>query len=146
MVKTGKRGRMTTELEQEFFKVFGVEPKMLCNCEFKNLYDYRIEYGSDVCDYTESKIKEPCKVCKKAKQKVPLYPEITDRKLLQLLCIYNDMQGCVETCITPCKYEDAKEMILSTLVNERFAMIDCDKGTYMDVMTKQIQKLFEEEE
>lgn len=137
---------MATELEQEFFKVFEVEPKMLCNCEFKNLYDYRIEYGSDVCDYTESKIKEPCKVCKKAKQKAPLYPEITDRKLLQLLCIYNDMQGQIELCIIPSEYEDAKEMILQTLVNEKTNITDYEEGSYMDVMTKQIQQLFEEEE
>ncbi len=59
--------------------------KMLCNCEFKNLYDYRIEYGSDVCDYTESKIKEPCKVCKKAKQKIKYYPDFTAEKQLKIV-------------------------------------------------------------
>ena len=59
--------------------------KMLCNCEFKNLYDYRIEYGSDVCDYTESKIKEPCKVCEKAKQKIKYYPDFTAEKQLKLI-------------------------------------------------------------
>lgn len=112
---------MTTELEEQFFKVFGIEP---------------IVYS--VWDSKETQIKNF--------ESFTVYPEITDRRLLQLLCIYNDMQGCVETCITPCKYEDTKEMILSTLVNEKFAMIDCDKGTYMDVMTKQIQQLFKEEE
>lgn len=59
--------------------------KMLCNCEFKNLYDYRIEYGSDVCDYTESNIKEPCKVCEKAKQKIKYYPDFTADKQLLLI-------------------------------------------------------------
>ena len=59
--------------------------KMLCNCEFKNLYDYRIEYGSDVCDYTESKIKEPCKVCEKAKQKIKYYPDFTTDKQLKII-------------------------------------------------------------
>ena len=59
--------------------------KMLCNCEFKNLYDYRIEYGSDVCDYTESKIKEPCKVCEKAKQKIKYYPDFTAEKQIVIL-------------------------------------------------------------
>ena len=59
--------------------------KMLCNCEFKNLYDYRIEYGSDVCDYTESKIKEPCKVCEKAKQKIKYYPDFTAEKQIELI-------------------------------------------------------------
>lgn len=59
--------------------------KILCNCEFKNLYDYRIEYGSDVCDYTESKIKEPCKVCEKAKQKIKYYPDFTTDKQLKII-------------------------------------------------------------
>lgn len=59
--------------------------KTLCNCEFKNLYDYRIEYGSDVCDYTESKIKEPCKVCEKAKQKIKYYPDFTAEKQLKII-------------------------------------------------------------
>lgn len=58
--------------------------KILCNCEFKNLYDYRIEYGSDVCDYTESEIKEPCKICKKAKQKIKYYPDFTTEKQLKI--------------------------------------------------------------
>lgn len=79
---------MTTELEQEFFKVFGIEPIMLCDCEFKNLYDYRIEYGQDVCIYPdESTAKNPCLKCKLAKQIHPLYPEITAEKLLKLICI-----------------------------------------------------------
>lgn len=130
---------MTTELEEQFFKVFGVEPKMLCNCEFKNLYDYRIEYGSDVCDYTESKIKEPCKVCKKAKQKVPLYPEITDHKLLELICIlnkeaiygYSDWGGNFVIGETA---EELKESILTDCIRNKSKIF------------KQIQQSFKEGE
>jgi hypothetical protein len=116
---------MTTELEQEFFKVFGIEPIPIKS------YGYWLIKGS---------------IAENDKGEKVVYPEITDRKLLQLLCIYNDMQGYVEYCLTPCKYEYVKEMILNTLVNEKFAMIDCEEGTYMDVMTKQIQQLFKEEE
>lgn len=72
-----------TEIEKMFENANAY--KILCNCEFKNLYDYRIEYGSDVCDYTESKIKEPCKVCKKAKQKIKYYPDFTAEKQLKLI-------------------------------------------------------------
>ena len=72
-----------TEIEKMFENANAY--KMLCNCEFKNLYDYRIEYGSDVCDYTESKIKEPCKVCKKAKQKIKYYPDFTTEKQLKII-------------------------------------------------------------
>lgn len=130
--KQRKRGRMKTELEEHFFRVFGVEPEKLCfngDCAAKDEIGYDEKICDDRCVYIERK-----------------YPEITDRKLLQLLCIYNDMQGCVEYCLTPCKYEDVKEMILSTLVNEKLAMIDCEKDTYMDVMTNQIQQLFKEGE
>jgi len=70
---------MTTELEQEFFKVFGIEPIPL------ELYGYWLVKGTI--------------------ENGMVYPEITDRKLLQLLCIYNDMQGCIDFCITPRKYE-----------------------------------------
>lgn len=98
-------------IEQQFFKTFGIEPKEL---EYPDNFEY--------------------------------YPEITDRKLLQLLCIYNDMQDCVDFCITPCKYEDVKEMILQTLIDEKTNITDYEEGTYMDVMTKQIQQLFKEEE
>ena len=72
-----------TEVEKMFENANAY--KMLCNCEFKNLYDYRIEYGSDVCDYTESKIKEPCKICKKAKQKIKYYPDFTTEKQLEII-------------------------------------------------------------
>lgn len=72
-----------TEIEKMFENANAY--KMLCNCEFKNLYDFRIEYGSDVCDYTESKIKEPCKVCEKAKQKIKYYPDFTAEKQLLLI-------------------------------------------------------------
>ena len=81
-----------TNIEQQFFKVFGIEPIMLCDCEFKNLYDYRIEYGQDVCIHTESKAKNPCLKCKLAKQTHPLYPEITAEKLLELICIIVNTQ------------------------------------------------------
>lgn len=78
---------MTTELEKQFFECFGIEPKMLCDCEYKNLYDYRIEYGQDVCIHSEDE--KNCQDCELAKQIHPLYPEITDRKLLELFAIDN---------------------------------------------------------
>ena len=105
---------MKTELEQEFFNVFGIARQHLLKINTNQIID--------------------------------VYPEITDRKLLQLLCIYNDMQGQVELCLVPCEYEDTKEMILQTLVNEKTKITDYEEGTYMDVMTKRIQQLFKEEE
>ena len=130
---------MTTELEQEFFKVFGIKP-----CCVRSCIAHYLEQGIDAwekfnCEDTD------CNKCEHDKSTWE-YPEITDRKLLQLLCIYNDMQGCVELCIAPCRYEDTKEMILQFLIDEKTNITDYEKGTYMDVMTKQIQQLFKEEE
>lgn len=118
---------MTTELEEQFFKVFGVEK--ICTHTIINpeSCNHRKMTRCCGCDWLE-------------------YPEITDRKLLQLLCIYNDMQSCVETCITPCKYEDIKENILQILIDEKTDITDYEGGTYMDVMTKQIKQLFKEGE
>lgn len=115
---------MTTELEQEFFKVFGIE-KNNNNCPMLDKNNCILVPSE--CNYYQ-------------------YPEITDRKLLQLLCICNDMQDCIDLCITPCKYEDAKEMILQTLINEKTSITDYEEDIYMDVMTKQIQQLFKEGE
>lgn len=109
---------MTTELEQEFFKTFGIEPMMLCDCEFKNLYDYRIEYGQDVCIHTESKTKNPCLKCKLAKQTHPLYPEITAEKLLELVCL---LATVIRLFKIPPKLnaESLKYHILRICINEK---------------------------
>ena len=125
---------MTTELAQEFFKVFGIEPKW----KDKRVKNSKTYYTEKQAQYLRETTKNRnIQLC---------YPEITDRKLLQLLCIYNNMQGCVELCITPCKYEDVKEMTLHFLIDEKTNITDHEEGTYMNVMTKQIQQLFKEEE
>lgn len=138
---------MITELEKQFYRTFGIEPKYQDACTVEDKYwqneELANKYGTfDMYMNAKCGNQENCTTQCSCAYTKEIYPEITDLKLLQLLCIYNDMQGCVELCITPCKYEDAKEMILSTLIIEKFAMINCDKGTYMDVMTNQIQQLF----
>jgi hypothetical protein len=55
---------MTTELEQEFFKVFGIEPMIY------SLWDSKETQIKNFKSYV-------------------VYPEITDRKLLEMICIYN---------------------------------------------------------
>lgn len=56
---------MTTELEQQFFKVFGIEPKIY-ETDGRDIDD-----NGDVCSWYIEEI----------------YPEITDRVLLELICI-----------------------------------------------------------
>ena len=124
-----------TNIEQEFFKTFGLEPIMLCDCEFKNLYDYRIEYGQDVCIHIESKAKNPCLKCKLAKQVHPLYPEITDRVLLELICILSRKDNNYIVLDKQNNIEELKQYILTQLINNEYR-VDIDE----------IQSLFRERE
>lgn len=62
---------MTTELEEQFFKVFGIEPKI-----YKT--DGRdIDDNGDVCSWYIEEV----------------YPEITDRVLLEIICIHSYFCG-----------------------------------------------------
>lgn len=97
---------------QEFFETFGIKPIMLCNCEFKNLYDYQLEYGQDVCIHMEED--NACDNCELAKQDYPLYPEISSRKLLRLLCLHNSY--CKDALI-PTDFTVAKEYILNKMIS-----------------------------
>lgn len=60
---------MTTELEQEFFKVFGIE-KSSKNCPM--LDKNNCIFVPSECNYYQ-------------------YPEITDRKLLEMICLIADI-------------------------------------------------------
>ena len=137
---------MLTELEKEFFKVFGVEPIKYILPLGQNFYWQDGSRIMQEAEYKMFKIIENDLTEEDKKLVKFIYPEITDRRLLQLLCIYNDMQDCIDLCITPCKYEDTKEMTLQVLIDEKTNITDYEKGTYMDVMTKQIQQLFKEKE
>lgn len=64
---------MTTELEKQFFSVFGIEPKLNdCNwrCQKPSKLIYMCANNND------------CEYCKE-------YPQITDRHYLELICILN---------------------------------------------------------
>ena len=127
-----------TNIEQEFFKTFGIEPKMLCDCEFKNLYDYSIAYGSDVCIHAEDEGKGHCKKCKLAKQTHPLYPEITDRVLLELIGILNEFSY---SHLNFHKYSEAQDEILQLCID----ILDEEKHHYNEIV-EQVQSLFREGE
>ena len=61
---------MTTELEKEFFEVFGIKPiSKWHKCK---------DYNCVCCDEYDN--------CSKREF---VYPEITDRKLLEMICVYN---------------------------------------------------------
>lgn len=109
---------MTTELEQQFFKVFGIE-KNNDNCPM--LDKSNCVFVPSECNYYQ-------------------YPEITDRKLLEMICTlsqsyplnyegwsFNTVQDLKETMLEDC-IKTAKKLSLSS-----------------DFVNK-IQQLFKEEE
>lgn len=99
---------MTSEVEQEFFRVFGIEPK---KCNKKKCQ----EYSCIVC----------YNYCK--------YPSITDRRLLELICILGTVIRYFK--IPPkLKLEQLKHHILRNCINEQ-------EEIYI-----KIQQLFKEEE
>src|SRR5574344_321338 len=89
MATTG--GRIMT-MEQEFFEAFGIEPTMLCNCSYKNLQEYRYEYGDDVCEHIDD-FEFSCKDCEKSKKSIPYYPPITSDIVLKLINIILKARG-----------------------------------------------------
>lgn len=113
-----------SEIEQEFFKVFGIEPEYnKRSCEHCK---YRIESNFfDGCIYDINFIN-----CPNAKM---FYPKITDRKLLEMICIvmkYKNTYKFVNGI------EDLKEQTLKILISLKDML-----SIYAE-----IQQLFEEEE
>ena len=93
---------MTSELEQEFFKVFGVDEQCVCPCfpEYK-------ENGCEICiKYFQGK-----KDCNEKNQYK--YPDITADKLLELICILNDFDDGHYEAIT---LEELKQEVLEDLI------------------------------
>ena len=85
---------MTNELEKQFFDTFGIEPKIDCEgCGAK-------PFASEQCYQTEC---------------VKVYPQITDRILLELLCILTcwHLDECEPYEITSINIEQLKNQILS---------------------------------
>lgn len=112
---------MTTELEQEFFKVFGIEPKKQGYCDWQ----------SD-CPYSDIKCGDDCPYWKYENELK--YPEITDRILLKLICCVP--KTVLNNCVT---IKEIKEAVLKDL-------IFCVRKYTAQELKHQIQQLFKEEE
>ena len=96
---------MTTDLEKQFFDTFGIEPKPL--------FSTRNGYTDDAY----------------------LYPQITDRILLELICILSKYQKDVGSLLEICETDknSIKEEVLDMLI-------------FRDIALKQqVQALFKEE-
>ena len=71
---------MTNELEKQFFDTFGIEPKKQCY-----YWDCPYSTGNIVNDTPMNE--RDCNSCKNPNKEI--YPQITDRILLELICIKN---------------------------------------------------------
>lgn len=74
-----------SEIEKQFFEVFEIEPKYYCGSEY--IFEAMLEN-----ECTDGDL-EKCKTCEKVGR---IYPPITDRILLELICIANHEDVYIE--------------------------------------------------
>ena len=112
---------MTTELEKQFFDTFGIEAKEFKSCDVDTFCPYpEKECGTDTCPYYRT-------------YKVD-YPAISDRILLELICIlskYQKDRGSLLE-IYEISLDEIKEEILEMLIYR------------VDGCKQRVQALFEE--
>lgn len=111
---------MTNELEKQFFNTFGIEPKSLFIC--------KRGYYPEVCT------QPTCKGCNEAIEHGK-YPQITDRILLELICILssNPIRILFESMLSGIKeVELLKNSILLACIANK------------DTIKHQVRTLFEE--
>ena len=101
---------MTNEIEKQFFQCFGIEQKT------NKVYGVQSNYHIDE------------------------YPQITDRILLELICIHNTYLGAN---LYSLDYESLKKEILKDLINEQESR-ELKKDYVADDMKQQVRTLFEE--
>lgn len=136
---------MTNELEKRFFQRFGIEPRYEDACtvedEYWNNEELANEYGT-FDQYMNCKCgdQENCTTeCSFAYQR-EVYPQITDRILLELICIHNTY---LETNLYSIDYESLKKEILKDLINEQESR-ELKNDYVSDDMKHQVRTLFEE--
>lgn len=106
---------MTSELEQEFFKTFGIAMQHVLNVDTNQFVD--------------------------------VYPEITDRKLLQMICLVADIHNCSGDVfdIEQNSINELKDFILHFLINY-MKTEHTDTFYKNDEVKACIQQLFKEKE
>lgn len=133
---------MTTDIEKQFFETFGIEPSNTCKYA---KYGYE---GTEGTWYLCSKNQEECWTYPSdttCKDKEASHPQITDRILLELLCLINQVDMYYygeEEFYTGFNYDNFKQEIISKC--KRLA----DKNAFSEVTGEnfkhQVQALFKE--
>lgn len=110
---------MTNELEKTFFDTFGVEP----------------EYKTCIFKYCKNKKEYDCENCG---DRIWHYPQITDRILLELICLNNIYLWETHTSTV----NELKNVLLNKYIEHVNLMADeNEKQEYIN----QVRALFEEE-
>lgn len=129
-------------IEEEFFKTFGIEPKYQDTCTVEEKYwsnkELANEYGTfDMYMNAKCGNQENCTTeCSCAYQK-EIYPPITDKILLELICI---LSGNITLEIKVKNIKELKEGILKHAIERTYYPLDKEK-----YKTK-VRKLFESED
>ena len=114
---------MTTEIEKQFFETFGIEPIKECfngDCIVKEEIGYDCNICDDKCVYIERR-----------------YPQITDRILLELICLHNTYVWEVITSTV----DELKNVLLNRYIEYVNLMLNEDeKQEYIN----EVQALFKE--
>lgn len=143
---------MTTELEQEFFKVFGVEPKYIDGCKLNDKYfadeqlqkEYETldDYMTFECPHQNEYCYSTCQYAYDCSE----YPEITDRKLLEMICVYNSFQNDEASLFIPFDINNVKDIALQVITK---SIKDKSLNNYycndVEKLKANIQQLFKEE-
>ena len=124
---------MTNELEKTFFDTFGIEPKKQCY-----YWDCPYSTGNIVNDTPMNE--RDCNSCKNINKEV--YPQISDRILLELICICSQYGFCP----TARNIKDLKPKVLKRLfklkknLKNNYEHQGCHNG-----FVRKVRTLFEEE-
>ena len=122
---------MTNDLEKQFFDTFGIEPKPYCcyhdcNCPI-----------NDVGNFNRKCPKQA--VTKECDARIIKKPQITDRILLELICVINRFDIYFDYYYQE-EYQVLRETILEDSIN-----LNCKlKQTDFSKLKHQVQALFEE--
>ena len=127
---------MTTEIEKQFFKVFGIEKQMaaIVSCKPEYLKCEHCKYYKYIDEYKGR--------CTKLD-----YPQITSDRLLEMICIYNSFQNDEGSLLIPFDINNVKDIALQVITK---SVEDKSLNNYYcnDVkkLKANIQQLFKEGE
>lgn len=95
---------MITKLEREFYDTFGIKPKW----KDKRVKSIKTYYTEEQAQYLRETTKNRnIQLC---------YPEITAKKLLEMICIYNEFQNNCDYLVVPINIKTFKDDFLKIMI------------------------------